>query len=228
MNNYNPYSLEGKSVLVIGQCYEIGQTIANLCQKAGAEILEEPEKFDEDSLSVFIEKCSSVDGLVVVAGANKTILSQFVTESDVVDIFNKNVLHSVMLCKKMQKKKKISKGASIVFVSSLSGIDNVHYGDVVNAMCDSAISGLSKSLALEYGQKNIRVNHIRYGVIATQEMTANALLSDEELKEKQSYFPLKRFGKPAEVANTVIFFLSDASTWITGADIRIDGGYSVL
>ncbi|SFP02579.1 SDR family NAD(P)-dependent oxidoreductase [Prevotella sp. tf2-5] len=228
MKNYNPFTLENKSVLVIGQTYEIGQIVAASCEKAGADLIDGPIAYDEDGLIEFVNKCPSVDGLVIVAGANKTILSQFVTESEIVDFFNKNVIHGVMLCKKLQKKKKISKGASVVFVSTLAGIDNVHYGDIVNAICGSAISGLSKSLALEYGQKNIRVNHIRYGVIATQEMTANALLSDEELKEKQSYFPLKRFGKPSEIANSVLFFLSDASTWITGADIRIDGGYSLI
>lgn len=66
------------------------------------------------------------------------------------------------------------------------------------------------------------------GIIQTDLFKTNNVLTEEELTEKQKFFPLKRFGQPEDVAYAVIYFLSDASSWVTGADLKIDGGYTLI
>ena len=226
MNNYNPYSLRGKTILVEGLNSEIAQTVKDICLEAEANVLSIPVDLTTEQINEFVATSPLVDGLSLTQDATKSIMAQFVTEKDATEYFVRNVTNKMLLCKLMFKAKKLKRGASVVFSSSIAGIDNVHFGDVINATSSSAIRGMSKSMGLEFGAKGIRVNHVRYGVIATKDISQ--VLSPEELAEKEKYFPLKRFGRPEDVANTIMFLLSEASTWITGADIRIDGGYSVL
>ena len=228
MNNYNPYSLKGKTILIQGLNSEISQNLKMFCELSEANVIGLPQCNSIDELMAFVSELPIVDGVSLTMDLGKTIMAQFLTEEDAVSFYNKFVLEKMMLCKMLLKKKKIGKRSSIVISSSIAGIDNVHFGDILNSTFSSALRGLSKSLALEYGSKGIRVNHIRYGVLATKELMNNKVLSQEELAEKEQYFPLKRFGKPEEVSNAIAFLLSDASTWITGADLRIDGGYSIL
>lgn len=228
MNNYNPYSLKGKTILIQGMKSEVSQCLKSYCDLSEATVIELPQCDSIDAIISFVNDAPFFDGVSLTMDLSKTIMAQFLTEEDALSFYNKCVLEKMMLCKMLLKKKKIGKNSSIVFSSSIAGIDNVHFGDILNSTFSSALRGLSKSLALEYGSKGIRVNHIRYGVLATKELMDNKVLSQEELAEKEQYFPLKRFGKPEEVSNAIAFLLSDASTWITGADLRIDGGYSVL
>jgi NAD(P)-dependent dehydrogenase (short-subunit alcohol dehydrogenase family) len=126
------------------------------------------------------------------------------------------------------KNEKMKKNGSIVFTSSLSGNYCVHYGEGMYAASKGAISGFAKGAALDLSKSNIRVNSVCPGIINTNLFETNSVLTKEELEEKQKYFPLKRFGQPEDVAYAVIYFLSDASSWVTGADIKIDGGYTLL
>jgi NAD(P)-dependent dehydrogenase (short-subunit alcohol dehydrogenase family) len=56
----------------------------------------------------------------------------------------------------------------------------------------------------------------------------NGVLTEDELKAKETFFPLKRFGKSSDVAYAIIYFLSNASSWVTGAELKIDGGYTLI
>mgnify|MGYP006154429939 FL=1 len=116
--------------------------------------------------------------------------------------------------------------SSIVFTSSLSGVYCTHYGESIYAASKGAISGFAKSAALDLSRHNIRVNSVNPGVIITD--IFNGILTSEELELKKKFFPLKRFGQPIDVAHAIIYFLSDASSWVTGADLKIDGGYTLI
>ena len=85
-----------------------------------------------------------------------------------------------------------------------------------------------KSAALDLSKQGIRVNSVNPGIVATEAVFANALLTREEMVEKQKYFPLKRFGQPKDIALPVVYLLSDASSWVTGISLKIDGGYTLL
>ena len=94
------------------------------------------------------------------------------------------------------------------------------------AASKGAISGFAKGAALDLSGKCIRVNCVCPGIVKTN--IYNGVLTEEELEAKQQYFPLKRFGEPSDVAYAIIYFLSDASCWVTGAELKIDGGYTLI
>ena len=81
---------------------------------------------------------------------------------------------------------------------------------------------------MDLAAQNIRVNCVTPGVIKTDSLMNSGVLTQEELKEKENYFPLKRFGDPKDVALAVIYLLSDASSWVTGDNLILDGGYTLL
>ena len=220
----NPYSLENRKVLVVGT-EEISIAVKRACEDVNAEVT---YKNSIDEIETFICECPVFDRVSINLSTSPTILSHFLNSDSITQSFNANVIKYILLIKALLKNKNISKGGSIVFSSSLSGIDNVHYADSLNALASGAINAEVKCMALEYALKGIRVILVRFGVIMTKQLTSTQILSSEELAEKQKYFPLKRFGRPSDVANAILYFLSDASSWITGESLKIDGGYSVL
>ncbi len=220
----SPFSLSGKNTLVVGSG-EINNSICSFCKNSESIVLTKGVIEDVDS---FVNNCPVVDCLSINTGISQSILLQHLSKESMIQSLNNNVIDHILLIKKLLRSKKLQNNASIVFTSSLSGIDNVHYGDSLNALSAGTISALIKCLALELAPKGIRVNHVRYGVVMTSELLSNQVLSTDELEEKQKFFPLRRFGNPIDVAGAVLFLLSNASTWITGANLRIDGGYSIL
>lgn len=90
-----------------------------------------------------------------------------------------------------------------------------------------AVNGMAKNMALELAAKGIRVNCVNPGMVDTHIMDAGAI-SPEQLEEDKKRYPLKRYGKPEEIAYAAIYLLSDASGWVTGSNLVIDGGYTLL
>jgi NAD(P)-dependent dehydrogenase (short-subunit alcohol dehydrogenase family) len=84
-----------------------------------------------------------------------------------------------------------------------------------------------KNMALELASKSIRVNSVNPGMVDTHIFDAG-VITPEQLEEEKKRYPLKRYGKPEEVAYAVIYFLSDASRWVTGSNLIIDGGFTLL
>lgn len=89
-----------------------------------------------------------------------------------------------------------------------------------------AINGLVKSVALDLAHKKIRVNSVNPGIVDTN-IFGSEVITKQQLESEMGRYPLKRFGKPEEVAYAVVFLLSDASAWITGTNILIDGGFTL-
>lgn len=249
---YNPYTLEGKTILVTGASTGIGRQVAVDCAKFGAKIILSDlneEKLREvagslpgeghsviacdltleDSISQLVEQCPVIDGFSNNAGTSKSLFVKFVSQKALTESASLNTFGPILLLQKLVRKKKFSKKASVVLTTSVSGVYTVHYGDSVNAMSNGAINAFAKAAALDLGAQGIRVNCVNPSVVVTENTFANSLLTEEEIEEKQAYFPLqKRFGSPGDVSMPIVFLLSDASSWITGVKIPIDGGYTLL
>jgi len=247
---YNPFSLKDKTILVTGASSGIGRAVAIECSKLGAVLVitgRNKERLNETFLQLdgnqnniqiladltnytdlenIVESSPCLDGLVNNAGKTKVIFVKAIKKQFLEDIFNTNTIAPILLTQLLVKKGKMKNSSSIVFTSSLSGVFCVHYGESMYAATKGAISGFAKGAALDLSRQNIRVNCVNPGVIITE--IFNGVLSEAELEEKKKFFPLKRFGKPTDVAYAIIYFLSDASSWVTGANLKIDGGYTLL
>jgi 3alpha(or 20beta)-hydroxysteroid dehydrogenase len=118
-------------------------------------------------------------------------------------------------------------GGSIVNVSSISGIVAI-YGtpNVAYAASKFAVRGITKQVAIEYGEHAIRANSVHPGYIRTPMMTA--ALNEEQIKVASGSVPIKRVGEVEDVSNLVVFLASDESGFITGSEYIIDGGLTAL
>lgn len=245
---YNPYSLDGKTILVTGASSGIGRATAIECSKMGAKVVitarnEERLKETLDSLEgeghqmvcfdlsetgkldEFVAQLPSLQGFVSNAGTNKMSPVNFIKESDLNEVFQVNTFSPIMLLRLLIKKKKLEKGASIVFTSSLSGIGAVGTGNGVYAASKGAVSMFIKVAALELAAKQIRVNAVCPGMVQTQMIQEGAV--SEELEKGLADYPLGRYGEPNDIAFAIIYLLSGASSWVTGTNMVIDGGLTI-
>ncbi len=247
MNNF--FSIASKRILITGASSGIGRSMAIACSEMGAEVYftgrnaaaltqtlemmtgEGHKMLVSDITSLQdVEKLVSelpiLDGIVSNAGINRRMITQYIKEMDMDMILNTNLKAPIMLAKALIKAKKINSGASIVFVSSIAAFHS-SIGDGVYSASKGGLSSFSKVLALELASKKIRVNTIQPGMVHTG-LTEKGPLSDEDYKKDEQRYPLGRYGKPEEVAYSAIYLLSDASAWITGTDLVIDGGISLI
>ena len=124
------------------------------------------------------------------------------------------------------KKKKVKRNASIVFVSSVDGSNTFHVGNSVYSVTKASMESFVRSAALELAPKGIRLNTIRPGMIDTKLIRTGGI-TDEQLEANLKEYPLKRIGKPEDITYAAIYLLSDASSWVTGTSIIVDGGYTI-
>jgi NAD(P)-dependent dehydrogenase (short-subunit alcohol dehydrogenase family) len=249
---HNPFSLEGKTVLVTGASSGIGRAIAIECSRMGAiviisarneERLNETFRLmdnkhfhqiiladlsNENELTQIVESIDRhLDGIVQCAGLTISKPFQFLSKKDIQHVMTVNFEAPVLLTQLLMKKKKISNPASIVFISSISGVFCSSVAGSIYSASKGAINGILKGMALDLASKNIRVNSVNPGMIDTHIFDAG-IITEEQLEEDKKHYPLKRYGKPEEVAYAVIYLLSDASSWVTGSNLIIDGGYTLL
>jgi NAD(P)-dependent dehydrogenase (short-subunit alcohol dehydrogenase family) len=245
----NPFSLIGKRILVTGASSGIGRGIAIESSKMGAILvitgrnsdrLNETfmqlegsghhqlicELADPDSLDALVNDCPPLDGLVNNAGIPKLMTLKFYKREILDEIIQLNTISPIMLTSSLVKRKKITKGGSIVFVSSISGVYMSTLGESAYSASKGAINGFVKGAAIDLASKNIRVNSVNPGLIETNMLSlASELFSEDQIKDKLRQYPLRRMGQPEDVAFGVIYLLSQASSWVTGSNIVIDGGF---
>jgi NAD(P)-dependent dehydrogenase (short-subunit alcohol dehydrogenase family) len=249
INSENPFSLSGKQILITGASSGIGRAIAIECSKMGAKIIitarnEERLKetlsrmygnghsliiadltIENDRISL-VEQTPKLDGLVNCAGIVRTLLFPFIDADSLSEVMNVNFTAPTLISAQLVRNKKLAKNSSIVFISSISGIVWVGGGNSMYSASKGASIGIMKNMALDLATKGIRVNSVNPGMIETQIFDGGAI-DEEQLKEDRKRYPLKRYGKPEEVAYAVIYLLSDASSWVTGSNLVIDGGYTL-
>lgn len=246
---HNPFSLAGKSILVTGASSGIGRSIAVECSKMGASLVilgrneerlkqtyQELEGTGHQMYSVeltspeeiksILNDLPSLDGLVNAAGILKRVPFKLMSSDILEEVMGINFFAPAMLTKELLNSKKIGKGASVVFVSSISGNYCSSVGNTAYSSSKGALNALSENIALELAARNIRVNTVNPGMIAT-DMLYQKSVSEEQIKEDLENYPLKRYGKPEDVAYAVIYLLSGASSWVTGSNLLIDGGFTL-
>ena len=246
--SYNPFSLEGKTVLVTGASSGIGRATAYECSKMGAKLVvtgRNEERLNETfrqlegqghqmimadldtetSIERLADDCPVLDGLVNNAGQGKSRPLNFIRQDDLRKVFQTNVFGMALLTKALLKKKKLSSGGSIVFTSSISSRTTAP-GLSVYAASKAAVCGFMRTCALELGSKKIRANAVLPGMVETR-LINDGTYTEEDKQIDLSLYPLGRYGKPMDVAFIIIYLLSDASEWVTGAEFIIDGGRSL-
>ena len=168
-----------------------------------------------------------LDGIVHVAGIVKPKPFAFLNRSELDEIMNTNFYGSTLLTNVLIRKKLLKKPSSIVFISSISGVKCSFAGGSSYSASKGAINGIVKGMALDLAVKRIRVNSILPGMIDTGIFDGSAI-TEQDLIEDRKRYPLGRYGKPTDVAYAAIYLLSDASSWVTGSNLTIDGGFTLI
>lgn len=247
MGNYNPFTLEGKIILVTGASSGIGRGVAIACSKMGAAVvlngrnqqkLNETFSFlageghkvltadltDDDAVARMIGEIPKLDGVVHCAGIGQRVLCKQLKEQDVDSVMDTNFKGPVLLQQALLAGKKLNKGASIVFIASIATWAP-SVGNAVYSASKGAIVSYANCLSLELAPRQIRVNCISPAMVWT-DLVLQDCIDEEQLKEDEQKYPLKRYGTPEDIAYLAIYMLSDASSWMTGSNIKISGGVS--
>ena len=243
----SPFSLVGKKILVTGASSGFGAAIAKQCSEFGASVIltarnksrleisyceltgtghsyQTCDLLNDNDLDDFVKKMPIVDGIVLSAGITEILPVKFINKKSISKLFQVNTFSSFLLLQKILEAKLINKGGSIIFISSIS----THHVDVGNSLYSAsigAINSFAKVLALETAKMKIRVNCVEPGFVKTN-FLENSPISIEDLKKEEALYPLG-FGLPSDIANGVIYLLSDASQWVTGSVLTIDGGITL-
>lgn len=244
---YNPFSLEGKIILVTGASSGIGKATAIECSRMGAKVVitgrnEERlnETFNslegdghiqiladlsnEDDIQRLVNEIPVLNGCVNNAGYNIMSVIQFIKKDNLDHIMNVNLTAPIMLTHLLVKSKKIAKDSSIVFTSSISARGRNSVGNSMYSATKGGLSSFMKNAALELAAKRIRCNAVLPGMVETPLKEGKSNITEEQWEINRQLYPLKRFGKPEEIAYGIIYLLSDASAWVTGTELVIDGG----
>ena len=246
MIDYNPFSLRGKTILVTGASSGIGRCTAIECSKMGAHIIINGRNVErlketfqmlegeghkqivgdlvyEADVENLVSTIDTIEGLVLCAGRGMTSPFTFCTRDKYDEIFDVNFFAPVELLRLLVKKKKLAKNSSVVFVSSIGGVSAFSVGNSVYGASKAALTSTMKTCAHELAPKKIRVNSVNPGMVNTK-LIQGGTLSDEQHQADIERYPLKRYGEPEDVAYGIIYLLSDASSWVTGTCLVIDGG----
>lgn len=248
---YNPFSLTGKTILVTGASSGIGKQTAIECSKLGASLIitgrdmnrlqETFEMLDkrpaghrmigadlllEEDIERLVSEVGKVDGVVLCAGKGLTLPVQFCTREKFDDIFNINFFSPIEVLRLLYKKKQINKEGSVVILASLGGTQIFSGSNSIYGASKAALNSMMRFCAKEFAPRKIRVNSICPGMVDTP-LIHRGTVSDEQLEQDKERYPLKRYGKPEDIAYACVYLLSNASSWMTGQDIVLDGGVSI-
>lgn len=245
---YNPFSLVGKTILITGASSGIGRDTAIECSKLGAKCVitgRNEERLNEtlaqmagdghisvvadistqEGIDTLVEQSPVIDGLVNNAGISGNKPIKFYKQDDLDRIFQTNAFAPMLLVKGILKKKKINDGGSVVFTSSVAAY-NSSLGNGIYGSSKAALAAYMRYCARELAIKKIRANSIHPAMVETP-LIHGGSISELDLQNDMAKYPLGRYGKPEEIAQMIIYLLSDASAWVTGTSMLIDGGISL-
>lgn len=246
---YNPYSLEGKTILITGASSGIGRRTAIECSKMGATLVisgRNQERLNEtmaslegeghltfagdltedSAMEALMEQLPPLNGVFFCAGVTDTTPAKFIDEDKIERVFSINIKSPMLLTKWLVKKKKIQAGASLVYMSSY-GAEVVTPGLGIYAASKGAVNSFMRTIATELSARKVRSNSIMAMMVQTELMDTLGSFSKEDFEKDEAKYPLG-YGKPEDVAFAAIYLLSDASKWITGSIIKMDGGSTLL
>ena len=246
---HNPFSLEGKTILITGASSGIGKAVAQECAAAGAACIITARNKERltatqnslkgenhlylqadlsipDEIKKIVELLPKLDGVVNCAGIVETNMLKFTDDVELQRLFETNTFSSIRLIRMLVQQKKLKREASIVIVSSISGVKCGYLGGSIYGATKGALEGFTKATALELAPQKIRVNTIVPGMVETS-LLKNSEIDNELLETDKKKYPLRRYGYPEEVGYSAVYLLSDATKWMTGSSLLIDGGYTL-
>lgn len=244
----NPFSLSGKTILVTGASAGIGRGIAIACAGMGAQVVLTARNAErlQETLSMLegeghsyivadltietqraalVNQLPMLDGVVQCAGVGSRVPCKMLSQEDLDHVMKPNTEAPMLLQALLLSEKKIQKQASVVFIASAAATMPTA-GNAVYSASKAAMVAYAKCLALELAPRQIRVNCISPTMVWTDLALVGA--TTEQLTEAEKHYPLKRYGKPEDIASLAIYLLSDASAWMTGSNIEITGGSQTL
>ena len=245
-NMINPFTIEGKTILITGASSGIGKTTAILCSQMGAKVIitgRNEKRLNEtyDNLegtghdiiigdlsnNAFIEELveyvPALNGTVLCAGIATVKPVLYSLPEEYQTYFNVNFFSPIELLRQLVKKKKLVKGSSCVVIASIGGNYIWSPGNAIYGTTKAALKSAVNFFAVELAPKRIRVNSICPGMVDTP-MIKNDAYSQEQVEADKALYPLGRYGKPEDIAYASIYLLSNASEWMTGNHLVIDGG----
>lgn len=245
---HNLFDLSGKTILVTGASSGIGREIAISASEYGAEViitgrnearLAETQQAtnkittilpadltNESNITALVKQLPDLDGVVFCAGVGDYTPLKFINYGKIRSIFSLNFDSQVILTQQLVKNKKIKKGGSLVYISSISSKIGVPATGMY-AASKAAINSFVKVTASEVSGLKIRANSICPGLIKTQMLeNARDIVSAETISDSEKEY-LLGLGSPVDVAGPALFLLSNASKWITGTELIVDGGLTV-
>lgn len=250
---FNPFSLKGKTILVTGASSGIGRQCAIDCSKMGAKVIlvaRNEERLAQtlsqmegeghnfycydlselggikDLVSAVVAEKGKLDGFIHAAGIEMTKPIKLLTPEDYEQVYKVNALSGFEFVRHISSVKNLNKGGSIVLIASITAI--IGRGSVAAyAASKGAMVSATRTFSLEFAQREIRVNCVSPGTVLTPLMQ-NYLdtLDVEAYKKRIDGFPLG-LGETTDISNACIYLLSDASRWVTGQNLIVDGGYTI-
>lgn len=244
MKDTDPFSLSGKRLLITGASSGIGRQTAISCAAMGAQLIitgrnierlqETADRLEgeghicvvadltqEQDIASLAEQTGLVDGIVHAAGVSKLAPARLIKRAHLEDMLTNNTYAPILLTKELLAKRKIAKNGSVLFISAIAS----HVGPLAStaySASKAALLGAMRSMALEVAKQGIRVNCLSPGYVRTP-MLDN--LAQDGVGSDSNYIlgPLG-IGEPEDIAYAAIFYLSDASRWITRNYFIMDGG----
>jgi len=243
-----PFHLTNKTILVTGASSGIGKQVAISCSNMGAKVhitgrdknrLNDTFKLlsgsghqqaicdmvNESERTAYIESLPALDGIVHCAGIITPFPVKFIEAKQIKALMEVNFESTVLLVSRLLKVKKMNKNSSIVFISSVSA-NSPYIGGAMYSASKAAVEAYSRNVAREMSGSGIRSNCIAPAMIDTPIYEDTIRGMNQTAEEYSSKYPLG-IGKPEDVANAALFLLSDASRWITGTNMLLDGGYTL-
>lgn len=249
---FNPFSLEGKTIMVTGASSGIGRQCAIDCSKMGAKVVaigRDQERlnsvvnemqgrgvsyaFDlkeiggiKNLVEKIVEENGKLDGFIHAAGIEVTNPVKLSKPENYESLYRVNFMSAVEIVKHLCGIKTFNKGGSIVLIGSISGVI-ARKGLAAYAASKGALMSAARVMALEMAHREIRVNTISPGTILTPMMQKALDAMSEEDKKKRIEGFLLGLGQTTDISNACIYLLSEASRWITGQNLIIDGGFTM-
>ena len=245
----NPFTLEGKTILVTGASSNIGRQIAIKCSEMGSKVILSARNEDRlretvsamsggghqivpcdlseaEQISTLVGQVPELDGVIMCAAIFRTTPIRNNRRKYTEEMFRVNTFSNIDLVQSLLKNRKIIDGGSILFISSVAAY-RPYVGNALYSSTKGAINSFCQVLAIEQGSRKIRANCISPGIVQSDMVYKELAVTTDDLAKEEARFPLG-FGHTSDIAYAAVYMMSDASKWVTGTNMIVDGGQSII